>query len=287
MQDAWSVLGDIITHEYFAKGVGIVIAWIVAWVLIRYLSRWIEAFDKRIEGVDIDGRDLSTLDRLLDYVVISIAVVISISILGLTQALYSLLTAAGVIGIIVGFSVKDVVANFISGIFILLDQPFVAGDAIEIKDYSGTVQEISLRSTTVATWDGPVVSIPNSIMATTPVINYSINPTRRVNVTFSIAYEEDIDNALDAVRTVVEAEDRRSQDKGITIYVSDVREYAIDITALFHVPNADWFSVLMDFRPQVLVEFRRRDVELAVPVRKTVYLGETPQALRKSGAGGK
>jgi small conductance mechanosensitive channel len=224
---------------------------------------------------------LGTLDRLLDYGVIAVAVMISISILGWSQALYSLLTAAGVIGIIVGFAVKDVAANFISGVFILIDQPFVVGDDVSVSDYSGTVTEISLRSTGITTWDGPVVSIPNSTMAITPVINYSVNPTRRVNVTFSIAYEEDVDNALDVVRTVIGAEERRDQDQEATIYVSDVREYAIDITALFHVPRADWFAVLKGFRPRVLAEFRRRGVELAVPVRKNVYLGEVPQPVRK------
>ena len=279
-----NTLQSIVTHEYFGKGIGIAITWIVAWVLVRYLSKWIKAFDKRIQEVDIDARELGTLDRLLDYLVIIVAIVVTVYILGLSEALYSLLTAAGVIGIIVGFAVKDVAANFISGIFILIDQPFAVGDAIEIGDYGGAVQKISLRSTELATWDGPVVSIPNSTMATTPVINYTVNLTRRVDVTFSIAYEEDVDNALNAVRTVIEAEDRRSQDTSVYVYVSDVREYAIDVRALFHVPSQDWFSVLMDFRLKVLGEFRRRGVELAVPVRKTLYLGEIPRPLRGSEA---
>lgn len=283
MQNVWEILENVVTQGYFGKGIGLAITWIVAWILVRYLSRWVEALDERISEVDIDARGLSTLDRLLDYAVIIAAVVVSIAILGWTQALYSLLTAAGVIGIIVGFAVKDVAANFISGILILVDQPFVVGDSIAVGDYGGMVQEISLRSTDIATWDGPVVSIPNNTMATTPVINYSINPTRRVNITFSVAYQEDLGNALDAVRTVAEAEERRDQDKEITIYVCDVREYAIDIRALFHVPRGEWFSVVKDFRPRVLAEFRRRNIELAVPVCKTVHLGEMPQLLGKGG----
>lgn len=276
MSGLWNSLQDVVAHSYFGKGAAILVTWIVAWVLVRYLSRWIEALDQYIAGKDIDSRELSTLDRLLDYVVITIAVVISISILGLTEALYSLLTAAGVIGIIVGFAVKDVAANFISGIFILIDQPFVVGDAIDISDYSGAVQKISLRSTDIVTWDGPVVTIPNSTVATTPVINYSINPTRRVDVTFSIAYQEDLEAALDAVRSTIEAEERRAPDTSINVYVSNVREYAIDIRALFHVPNDDWFSVVMDIRLKALCEFRNRNVELAVPVRKNVYVGLVP-----------
>jgi small conductance mechanosensitive channel len=279
MQSVWDTVVNVVTHTYFGKGLGLVATWIAAWVLVRYLSRWIEALNHYVAGRDIDSRELSTLDRLLDYVVITVAIAVSIAILGLTEALYSLLTAVGVIGIIVGFAVKDVAANFISGIFILIDQPFVVGDAIDISDYSGAVQKISLRSTDIATWDGPVVTIPNSTVATTPVINYSVNPTRRVDVTFSIAYQEDVEAALETVRSVIEAETRRAPDTSINVYVSDVREYAVDVRALFHVPNDDWFAVLMDFRLKVFYEFRRRGVEPAVPVRKNVYVGLVPTSV--------
>jgi small conductance mechanosensitive channel len=279
MQNVWDTVVNVVTHIYFGKGLGLVAVWLVAWVLVRYLSKWIAALDRHVAGRDIDSRELNTLDRLLDYVVIIVAIAVSIAILGLTEALYSLLTAAGVIGIIVGFAVKDVAANFISGIFILIDQPFVIGDAIDISNYSGAVQKISLRSTDIATWDGPVVTIPNSTVATTPVINYSVNPTRRVDVTFSIAYQEDMEAALETVRSVIEAEARRAPDTSSNVYVSDVREYAVDIRALFHVPNDDWFAVLMDFRLKALYEFRRRSVELAVPVRKNVYVGLAPASV--------
>jgi small conductance mechanosensitive channel len=281
MEKLTQMLQDIVTHDYFRIGGLIALTWVAAWILVRYLSKWIQAFDERLDGVEIDTRELGTLDRLLDYAVICIASVVTVYILGWTDALYSLLTAAGVVGIIVGFAVKDVAANFISGLFILVDQTFVVGDAIEVDAYSGTVQEISLRSTTIATWDGPVVTIPNSTMATTPVINYSTTPTRRMDVTFSIAYEEDVKNALAAVEAVIAAEERRAPDQSVNVYVSDVREYAIDVRALFHVPNDDWFSVLKDFRARVLTEFRKQDVELAVPVNRTVYLGEAPQLLGK------
>lgn len=280
MQDLWNTLGNVISHPYFIKAVSLLIIWVVTWILVRYLSKWIQAFDDRILETDIDTRELQTLDRLLDYVIILAAVAISVSILGLTAALYSMLTAAGVIGIIIGFAVKDVAANFISGVFILIDQSFAVGDAIEVGAFGGEVQKISLRSTEIATWDGPVVTIPNSTMATTPVVNYTVNPTRRVKLAFSIAYEEDIDKALQAIRDTIEGEERRVKDEGINVYVSDVREYAIDITAQFYAPNEDWFAISMDIRRQILAEFKRRNVSLAVPVRKTFYVGQAPEETR-------
>jgi len=133
-----------------------------------------------------------------------------------------------------------------------------------------------LRSTEIATWDGPVVTIPNSTMAVTPVVNYTVNPTRRIKLVFSIAYGEDIDTAIQALRDVIEAEERHIQDKGVDVYVSNVREYAIELTASFHAPNADWFAASIDTRRGVLAEFQRCNIALAVPVRKTFYMGQIP-----------
>ncbi len=279
MQDLWNTLGDVVAHAYFGRAVSIVITWVVAWVLVRYLSRWVETLDDRVLGRDIDTRELQTLDRLLDYLIIVAAATISVSILGLTAALYSMLTAAGVIGIIIGFAVKDVAANFISGVFILIDQSFAVGDAIEVGDFSGAVKKISLRSTEIATWDGPVVIIPNSTLATTPVINYTVNPHRRIDLLLSIAYGEDVSKALETLQEVIEAEERRVEGKDINVYVSDVREYAIDIRAFFPVPNDDWFAVTKEIRQKALAEFRRHNIALAVPVRKTFYAGQVPPEL--------
>ncbi|MDY7041273.1 MAG: mechanosensitive ion channel, partial [Chloroflexota bacterium] len=136
-----------LTSEFSRRLLGVVAVWVLVYVLVRYLARWVVALDEQIEEFDIDPRELKTLDRLTDYALITLGVIATLSILQLTQLLYSVMTAAGVIGVVVGFAVKDVAANFISGIFILLDRPFVSGDAIKIADYSGKVQRVSLRST--------------------------------------------------------------------------------------------------------------------------------------------
>ena len=163
--------GALLKPEYGWRILGLVITWVIVWLLVRYLSRVLERLDKRIKGVDIDTRDMETLDKLLDYLVITIGILVTLAIVNLKDVLYSVLTAAGVVTIAIGFAVRDVAANFISGIFILLDQPFVRGDSVKIGDFSGTVQRISLRSTEIATFDGPVVSMPNSTVATTPIVN--------------------------------------------------------------------------------------------------------------------
>jgi small-conductance mechanosensitive channel len=258
--------GALLKPEYGWRILGLIITWVIVWFLVRYLSRGLERLTERIEGVDIDTREIETLDKLLDYLVIVIGILVTIAILNLTHVLYSVLTAAGVITIVIGFAVRDVAAKLISGIFILLDQPFVRGDSVQIGDFGGTVQRISLRSTQVVTFDGPVVSMPNSTVATTPIVNYSANEERRVNLTVSISQETDLRAAIETLRQLAEGEERRVPEKEISLYVSDVSDGAITLTIMFYTPNASWFTVTNDFRRSIVEEFKRQGLELAMPV---------------------
>ncbi|TEU16761.1 MAG: mechanosensitive ion channel family protein [Anaerolineales bacterium] len=261
--------GALLKPEYGWRILGLVITWVIVWLLVRYFSHALERLNTRTKGMDIDTRDMKTLDKLLDYLVIVIGILVTIAILNLTSVLYSMLTAAGVITIVIGFAVRDVAANFISGIFILLDQPFVRGDSVQIGDFSGTVQRISLRSTEIATFDGPVVSMPNSTVATTPIVNYSTNEERRVNLNVAISQETDLGAAIETLRQLAQGEERRVPEKDISLYISDVSDGAIVLTVLFYTPAASWFATTNDLRRAIVEEFERRGLELAMPVYKS------------------
>jgi small conductance mechanosensitive channel len=261
--------GALLKPEYGWRLLGIVITWVIVRLLVRHFSLVLERLGERIKGVDTDTRDIETLDKLLDYLFIIIGTLVTIAILDLTSVLYSMLTAAGVMTIVIGFAVRDVAANFISGIFILLDQPFVRGDVVQIGDFTGTVQRISLRSTDIVTFDRPVVSIPNSTVATTPIVNYSTNEERRVNLTVPISRETDLHAAIKALRELAEGEERRVPEGDITLFVSDVSEGTIALTVMFYTPNDLWFATINDFRQAIVEEFERRGLELATPVYKS------------------
>ncbi|HID64030.1 MAG TPA: mechanosensitive ion channel family protein [Anaerolineae bacterium] len=278
--------GTLLKPEYGWRILGLAITWGIVWLLVRYFSRVLERLDQRIKGIDIDTREMETLDKLLDYLVIAIGMLVTIAILNLTSVLYSILTAAGVITIVIGFAIRDVAANFISGIFILLDQPFVRGDSVKIGDFSGTVRRISLRSTEIVTFDGPVVSMPNSTVATTPIVNYSINKERRVNLTVAISQETDLRAAIETLRELAEKEERRIPEKDISLFVSDVRDGAIVLTVMFYTPAALWGTVTNDLRQSIVEEFNRRGLELAVPVYKSYNVTVNAQTQPKTNKGG-
>ena len=257
--------------DYGLRALAIILVWVAVWLLTRYLSQVINNLDQHLPGIDIDDREMRALDRLLDYVIITIGAIATLAILDLTRLFFSALTAAGIITIVVAFAAKDVAANFISGIFILLDQAFVAGDFIEVGSYSGTVRKISLRSTEIVTFEGPVVTIPNSKMATDPTINYSIAAKRLVDIKVVVPKDSDLGRAVQVLRDVAASESRLNSDEDITILVADIGDYGVDLLLRCFTPNDVWLQVRSDLRHRIVEEFQRQGLELAVPVQKTLY----------------
>lgn len=252
--------------------IGLIITWAIVWLLVRYLSSWIIRLDDRVDRFDIPIRELNTLDRLVDYVLILVGILISLAILGWTSLLYSALTAAGVFSVIIGFAVKDVAANFISGVFILIDQPFAPGDYIEVGNFSGTVKNVSLRTTSLTTLEGPVVYIPNSVVAVEPTVNYSIAEDRRISFTVSIAHEVDASRALHIINAVLEDEGRLLSERPQLVLVNEVREYAVDIGVYCYAPSDIFLELASDLRQHVMTALQEGGIELAVPVRKNINL---------------
>jgi small-conductance mechanosensitive channel len=262
--------------DYGLRALAIILVWVAVWLLTRYLSQVINNLDQHLPGIDIDDREMRALDRLLDYVIITIGVIATLAILDLTRLFFSALTAAGIITIVVAFAAKDVAANFISGIFILLDQAFVNGDFIEVGSYSGTVRKISLRSTEIVTFEGPVVTIPNSKMATDPTINYSIATKRLVDIKVVVPKDSDLSRAVQVLRDVADSESRLKADEDITILVEDIGDYGVDLLLRCFAPNDVWLQVRSDLRHRIVEEFQRQGLELAVPVQKTLYPSQAP-----------
>lgn len=116
------------------------------------------------------------------------------------------LAGLGVAGFTIGFALQDISKNFISGILILLRQPFRIGDAVELSGYEGKVTDITLRDTVIQTWDGEVVILPNASVYAEPIKNFSGLQHRRRTLKVGIGYEVDLKPAqqhiLEAVKSV-------------------------------------------------------------------------------------
>jgi small conductance mechanosensitive channel len=274
----WDELNADPVVRWAVRLIALIVVWTIVAILVRYLTRWIQNLDKRTERFDIATRDLKTIDRLSDYIIISGGAIASLAIMGWTNLLVSALTAAGVFAIIIGIAVKDVAANFISGVFILIDQPFAPGDFIEVGGFSGTVEDISLRTTTLLTLDGPMVYIPNSVVAVKPTTNFTLAQDRRISFTVSIANNADVGQAMNTIKRVLEEQQGLLAQRTQLVLVSDLREYALDISVSCYAPKETFFELESDLKQQVLAALHEGQIELAVPVTRNLY--PEPRAVR-------
>lgn len=181
-------------------GTGILI--LLAAVLI---SSWLARLASRaVEQRQADDSASETLRRLIRWGVMIIGAVLAIE--QVVPNVTSLLAGLGIAGFTIGFALQDVAKNFVAGVLLLVQKPFEIGDTIEVSGFTGTVVDISLRTTDMRELDGRYVIIPNGDVFVSPIVNLSRAPYRRVSVEIGVSYEADPDQveqiALEAIRPI-------------------------------------------------------------------------------------
>ncbi len=150
---------------------------------------------------EVDRNSKILVSRLVYGLVWVIGAIVALGVLGLDFA--TLLGTLGLTSVAIGFSLKDILSNYFSGVVLLVSRPFRLGDQIVIRDFEGTVTQIQLRATTVKTYDGRVVYIPNQEVFSAIIINNTASNIRRNSVTFGIDYKADITKAKQVINDAV------------------------------------------------------------------------------------
>src|SRR5437762_14174033 len=170
----------------------IVLALIVL-ILFYFLGRLVKKLVFRIlhrfSGKEAISGFISTVLNLL---ILILGIFIALNILNLQSAVFSLLAGASIIGLAVGFAFQDLTANFISGAYIAFRKPFEVGDLVETNSFLGNVEKINLRSTTIRTFEGLHVLLPNKEIFQKPIINYSRTSERKIELVFLIPQKSDL-----------------------------------------------------------------------------------------------
>jgi small conductance mechanosensitive channel len=129
---------------------------------------------------------------VLKLAAIVAGIVIALDILGATALLSTILGAAGIVGLAIGFAVRDTVENFIASVLLSIRQPFRPNDAIEINGDEGKVIRLTSRATILLSWDGNHIRIPNATVFKSRILNFSRNPERRFSFDIGVAYGTDL-----------------------------------------------------------------------------------------------
>lgn len=222
--DLWALAGEF-QGEIVAFGLRLLLALVVVAVFV-VLYRVVRAGLGRVfERSRIEEDAAHLLLSVLKYTILGFGLILALDQLGFNVT--SLLAGLGVAGLALGFAAKDTLANFIAGVTILWDRPFRVGDRVEIDGEFGQVKRITLRSTRIHTNENMVVIIPNQNVANNKIVNHTMQASLRLNVSFGIAYKEDIDRAREVVLALVEGDDRFRERPAAEVMLTEMGESAV------------------------------------------------------------
>lgn len=197
------------------------------------LSRWLTRLLRNsMERGQRDPELIVLLEMLTRLGILAVGIIIALEQIA-PGRFNTLIAGLGIGGIAIGFGLQDIVKNFISGILILLQQPFEIGDSIEVSDFGGTVLNISVRSTELKTWDGRIVIIPNGDVYSSSVVNYSKSVHRRVSVTVGVGNDSDLDKVARITHQVIAGLQGVLVDPPPSVTFRNFGESSIDFTLLF------------------------------------------------------
>ncbi|MBE6635087.1 MAG: mechanosensitive ion channel [Ruminococcaceae bacterium] len=234
-----------------------VIALIISFKIINVIASKIE---KSGDKEKYDKTIMRTLAYIFKIGAKCIIAVCLIGFLGIDTSGITALIAS--LGVCFGLAVNGAVANIAGGVLLIITRPFKIDDFIEAQGYSGTVEAIHMTNTKVRTPDNKVVFIPNGPLSNGNIVNYSIKPTRRLDLTFSISYDADFEKAKAIIADICDSHELILKDPEPAIRVGAHGDHAIDIGTKVWVNGGDYWTVNFDLLESVKLAFDKEGIEV-------------------------
>ncbi|MEQ8472367.1 MAG: mechanosensitive ion channel family protein [Marinoscillum sp.] len=227
-------------------GLMALIIFIILGILVRGLV------SKRIRIEDVLLKNF--ISRTIMVLFIIIGSVIFLNQLGLGKAASGLLAGAGVSAIIIGFAFKDIGENFLAGFFLAFSRPFSIGDIIEVEGIKGMVGSMNFRNTSVRTFDGRDIFIPNAMLIKNPLTNYTRDGLQRHNFLVGIDYGDNIANAIETIKAVLKSENRIPQEGDLEPFV-ELEEFGtstVNLRIFYWVNSFNYTDSLAILKTEVM-----------------------------------
>ena len=187
----------------------------------------------------------------------------------------SLVAIIGAAGLAIGLAMKDTLSNIAAGIMLLVLRPFRAGDYVDCGARSGTVEAVNLFNVVLRTADGLFVSLPNSSVWASDIVNYTRNGKRRLVVTVGISYGDDLDKGLSILNALAAAETRFLADPAPEAFVASLGESSVNLSLRGWTSVEDYWATLFALNRRAKLEIEAAGLSIPFPQRD-IHLIQTP-----------
>ena len=193
----------------------------------------------------------------------------------------ALIASLGLGGLAFALAAKDTVSNLFGGLTILADKSMKVGDWVKVGDVEGIVEDIGLRTTKIRTFEKSLVVVPNQIIATQPLENFSRRGVRRIKMIIGITYDtprEKVEKIVEEIREMLKSHPRIAKDQLCMVYFRDFGESSLDIFVYCFTDTADWeeyLAIRQDVNLKIMEIVERNGSSFAFPSR-SIYIEKMP-----------
>ena len=231
---------------------------IVLIILVKLLT---SLMSRIITRSKIDKSAHSFLLSIVKGVLWFIAITILASSLGVD--ITSLIAVLSVAGLAVSLALQGALANLAGGLVILTTKPFKVGDYVDIGGNEGFVEEITMTYTKIVSWDRRTFFVPNSTVTGSNVMNYSVDGKRRVDMNFSVAYENNMDDVKAALTEAVNRVEKVQKDQEIFVRLNAYEDHTIQYQVRCWCLGDDYWDVWFGLLEEVKRSFERNNISFS------------------------
>ncbi len=244
-------------------GMRIVSAGIVLWLGIWLARRIARLLTAMMERYQVEVTLTRFLHNVIYYALVAAVIIAAAGQLGINTT--SFLAVLGAAGLAVGLALKDSLANFSSGVMLILFRPFKVGDAVTVAGETGVIAEITIFSTILNTGDNQRKIIPNGRISNDIITNITAYPTRRLDLVFGVGYDDDLLTVQRIIKEVLAGESRILADPPPTVAVGELGASSVDFIVRPWVRTADYWAVRFALLERIKLAFDEAGITIPYP----------------------
>ncbi|HOZ42977.1 MAG TPA: mechanosensitive ion channel family protein [Methanoculleus sp.] len=250
-----------------------VIVAVIGWIVVRLIiSAFTKALSRASRLPELIVEFLTRFFSILLYVILVLVVLATIGI----DVSSMVIGLSAAIGLILGFGLQDTITNLAAGVWVAALRPIDKGEFIEVKGISGKVVAVGIMATELVKPDNTYITIPNSLIWGSPVINSTRMETRRVEVRVRVAYGSDLNLAIRVATDLMKAHEAVLPSPKPVVVVTELADSSVNLALRAWTETPDYWGVQWDLNRDIVLAYREAGVEIPLP-QMDVHLDEMRQ----------
>jgi small conductance mechanosensitive channel len=278
MSQAWETVQEMLNG--FIEALPMIGLAVSVFALFYLVARWIKPLVNRLtETAGLSPNAGLILGRLSRWLVIAVGLLVALNIAVPSFTTGELIQLLGISSVAIGFAFHDILQNFLAGILLLLTEPFRIGDQINVGSFEGTVEDVQTRATTIRTYDGRRVVIPNASLFTESVTVNTAFDKRRSEYSVGIGYGDDIGQAMKLMLEAINGVEGVCAEPSPDVLVAELGDFSVNIRARWWTDSRRANSLAV--QSKVITAIKRQllenGIDLPFPTQQILFHDQTEE----------